>query len=72
MKRVKAACILQTLIFAPKPETGYTKERALKINKEEFEHYKVTLDRAKTRYQIIDTVEQEDVSRSSCQKTVQR
>ncbi len=72
MKRVKAACILQTLIFAQKPETGYTKERALKINKEEFEHYKVTLDRAKTRYQIIDTVEQEDVSRSSCQKTVQR
>jgi site-specific recombinase, resolvase family len=72
VKRVKAACILQTLIFAQKPETGYTKERALKINKEEFEHYKVTLDRAKTRYQIIDTVEQEDVSRSSCQKTVQR
>ena len=62
MKRVKAACILQTLIFAQKPETGYTKERALKINKEEFEHYKVTLDRAKTRYQIIDTVEQEDGS----------
>ena len=62
MKRVKAACILQTLIFARKPETGYTKERALKINKEEFEHYKVTLDSAKTRYQIIDTVEQEDVS----------
>jgi len=62
VKRVKAACILQTLIFAQKPETGYTKERALKINKEEFEHYKVTLDRAKTRYQIIDTVEQEDVS----------
>ena len=72
MKRVKAACILQTLIFAQKPETGYTNERALKINKEEFEHYKVTLDRPKTRYQIIDTVEQEDVSRSSCQKTVQR
>lgn len=62
MKRVKAACILQTLIFAQKPETGYTKERALKINKEEFEHYKVTLDRAKTRYQLIDTVEQEDGS----------
>ena len=62
MKRVKAACILQTLIFAQKPETGYTRDRALQINKEEVEHYKVTLDRAKTRYQIIDTVEQEDVS----------
>ena len=62
MKRVKAACILQTLIFAQKPEMGYSKDRALKINKEEIEHYKATLERAKTRYQIIDTVEQEDGS----------
>lgn len=62
MKRVKAACILQTLVFAQKPETGYSKERALAVNKEEFEHYKATLERAKTRYQIIDTVEQEDGS----------
>lgn len=62
MKRVKAACILQTLIFAQKPEMGYTKERMLQINKEEVEHYKATLDRAKTRYQIIDTVAQDDGS----------
>ena len=62
MKRVKAACILQTLVFAQKPEMGYSKDRALAINKEEIEHYKATLDRAKTRYQIIDTVEQEDSS----------
>ena len=62
MKRVKAACILQTLVFAQKPEMGYSKERALKINQEEIKHYKATLERAKTRYQIIDTVEQEDGS----------
>lgn len=62
MKRVKAACIFQTLVFAQKPEMGYSKERTLKINKEEIEHYKVTLERAKTRYQIVDTVEQEDGS----------
>lgn len=62
MKRVKAACILQTLVFAQKPEMGYSKDRALQINKEEIEHYKATLERAKTRYQIIDTVEQEDGS----------
>ena len=62
MKRVKAACILQTLVFAQKPEMGYSKDRALKINQEEIEHYKATLERAKTRYQIIDTVEQEDGS----------
>ena len=62
MKRVKAACILQTLIFAQKPEMGYTKDHALQINKEEVEHYKATLERAKTRYRIVDTVEQEDGS----------
>ena len=62
MKRVKAACILQTLVFAQKPEMGYSKDRALKINREEIEHYKATLERANTRYQIIDTVEQEDGS----------
>lgn len=62
MKRVKAACILQTLIFAQKPDMGYSKERALQINKEEIERYKATLERYRTRYQIIDTVEQEDGS----------
>lgn len=62
MKRVKAACILQTLVFAQKPEMGYSKDRALAINKEEIEHYKATLERAKTRYQIVDTVGQEDGS----------
>lgn len=62
MKRVKAACILQTLVFAQKPEMGYSRDRALRINKEEIEHYKATLERAKTRYQIMDTVEQEDGS----------
>ena len=62
MKRVKAACIFQTLIFAQKPEMDYTKDRALQINKEEVEHYKATLERTKTRYQIVDTVEQEDGS----------
>ena len=41
---------------------GYSKDRALRINKEEIEHYKATLERAKTRYQIMDTVEQEDGS----------
>lgn len=62
MKRVKAACILQTLVFAQKPELGYSKDQALKINREEIVHYKATLARAKTRYQIIDEVEQADGS----------
>ncbi len=62
MKRVKAACILQTLVFAQKPEMGYSKERAIQINHEEIEHYKKSLERAKTRYNIVDETEQEDGS----------
>ena len=60
MKRVKSACIFQTLVFSQKPEIGYDKEKALKINREEIEHYKKTMERTRTRYQIVDTAEQED------------
>lgn len=62
MKRVKSACILQTLVFAQKPELNYSKEYSLKLNREEIEHYKASLERARTRYQILDTVEQDDGS----------
>ena len=81
MKRVKAACILQTLVFSQKPEMGYSKESALKTNQEEIERYKKNLDdndyfashpeierykknleRTRTKYQIVDTVEQSDGS----------
>ena len=60
MKRVKAACILQTLVFTQKGELGYSKDQALKINREEVERYKATLERTRTRYQITDETEQED------------
>lgn len=62
MKRVKAACIFQTLVFSQRPELGLSKEDALKINRDEIEHYKATLDHSKTRYQIDDSFEQEDGS----------
>ena len=62
VKRVKAACILQTLVFSQKPEMGYSKESALKINQEEIERYKKNLERTRTKYQIVDTVEQSDGS----------
>ena len=62
MKRVKAACVFQTLIFAQKPEMGYSKERALKLNYDEIEHYKKALERARTKYQITETTEQDDGS----------
>ena len=62
MKRVKSGCILQTLTFSQKADLGFREEHAAKVNHEEFEHYKAMLERAKTRYQILDTTEQEDGS----------
>jgi len=62
MKRVKAACIFQTLIFAQKPDLGYTREHALRLNREDLAHYKATLERTNTRYQITEETEQPDGS----------
>lgn len=62
MKRVKAACILQTLVFSQKPELGLTAERALVLNRDEVGHYKQMLERSRTRYIIVDKAEQEDGS----------
>ncbi len=62
MKRVKSACIFQTLIFSQKPEMGLSKERAIRLNREEFERYKQGLERTRTRYQIVDSAETDDGS----------
>lgn len=62
MKRIKAACILQTLIFVQKPELGLSKDEALAINRREFEQYKASLERAGTRHQITATAELDDGS----------
>lgn len=58
MKRVKAACILQTLVFAQKDDCGLTREQQLKINHDEVSRYKATMDRSHTRYQITEEAEQ--------------
>ncbi len=62
MKRVKAACILQTLVFSQNPDAGYTRDQQLSLNRDEVKHYQVMLEKAKTRYQLIDQQEQEDGS----------
>ncbi len=62
MKRVKAACILQTLVFSQKPELGLSFEMANRINREEFEHYKQSLERARTRFVIVDAEDLQDGS----------
>lgn len=62
MKRVKAACILQTLVFAQKEDCGLSREQQLKLNREEVVRYKATLERSHIRYQITEETEQEDNS----------
>ncbi len=60
MKRIQAACILQTLTFSQKEENGFSREEALRLNRAEFDHYKLTLERTRTRHQITDVQELED------------
>lgn len=62
MKRVKAACILQTLVFSQKEDCGMSREQQLKVNHDELARYKATMDRVHTRYQIVDETEQNDGS----------
>lgn len=60
MKRVKAACICQTLHFMLKEDVGH--DYAVKLVKEEVEQYKRTLERNRTQYKIVDETEQSDGS----------
>lgn len=60
MKRVKAACICQTLHFMLKEDVGH--DYAVKLVKQEVEQYKKTLERNRTQYKIVDETEQADGS----------
>ena len=60
MKRVKAACICQTLHFMLKDDTPA--EYAKKLVQEDVAHYKQTLDRNRTQYRIVTEAEQSDGS----------
>ena len=62
MKRVKAACILQTLIFQQKEDCGLSREAILSMNRGEINRYKESLERTRTRHQIISEEELEDGS----------
>ena len=62
MKRVKAACILQTLVFSQKDDCGLTREQQLKITHDDVIRYKAAMDRSHTRYQITEETEQADGS----------
>ena len=60
MKRVKAACITQTLHFMLKEDAE--KEYALKLVKEEVKKYKDQLERSRTKYKILSEETLEDGS----------
>lgn len=60
MKRIKAACLLQTVHFQLKEELGH--DLAVRAVRDEVEHYRKQLERRRTRYQILDETEQPDGS----------
>lgn len=60
MKRVKSACICQTLHFMLKEDLGHT--YAAKMVREEVEKYKKSLNRNHTQYKIVEETVQEDDS----------
>lgn len=60
MKRVKAACICQTLHFMLKEDLGH--EYAAKLVREEVEQYKRNMDKNRTKYKIVEEAVQPDDS----------
>ena len=60
MKRVKAACITQTLHFMLKEDYGH--DYAVKLVDQEVEKYKMSLNRTKTKYRILSEERQQDGS----------
>lgn len=60
MKRVKSACITQTLHFMLKEDFG--RDYAKKVVDEEVKRYKAGLDRSGTKYKILSEKVMEDGS----------
>ncbi len=60
MKRIKAACITQTLHFLLKEDLG--RDYAKKMLSEEVKKYKSGLDKAGTKYKILSEETQSDGS----------
>lgn len=60
MKRVKAACIIQTLHFLLKEDVGH--DYAIKLVNEEVKKYKESLEKGRVLYKILSETTQEDGS----------
>lgn len=62
MKRMQAACILQTLVFSQKPDAGLTPEAALELDRQEVEACRIRLEKSGVRHQIVSVTEEADGS----------
>lgn len=60
MKRIKVACICQTLHFLLKEDVAH--HYAVSLVKEKVEHYKRRLEYHHTSYRIVEETEQSDGS----------
>lgn len=60
MKRIKAACLEQTIHFQLKD--GISLEQAKRQVRQEYESYKAQMDRHRIQYKIIEEAEQSDGS----------
>ena len=60
MKRIKAACITQTLHFSVKEDMG--RDYVAKLVRAEVEIYKGQLEKSQTQYRILSEIVQEDGS----------
>ena len=60
MKRIKSACICQTLHFQLKEDVG--RDYAAKLVQEEVEKYKIQMDKNHTLYKITEETKQPDGS----------
>ena len=60
MKRVKAACICQTLHFMLKEDVAH--DYAVRLAQDEVSHYRKNLERNHTRYKIVEETAQPDGS----------
>ncbi|MCI7735128.1 MAG: hypothetical protein MSK39_10120 [Dysosmobacter sp.] len=60
MKRIKAACLKQTIHFMLKEDLPH--DEAVQFVKAEYEHYLAQLERNRTQYRILEKTEQPDGS----------
>ena len=60
MKRIKAACLEQTVHFLLKDDLPH--DEAVKYAETEYAHYLTQLDRNRTKYQILEKTQLQDGS----------